>query len=215
MSPSVPHMGYTYLNLLDSPELLQILVTLTTVTKPLMPNFLGRDNVILNFVRRLAAGEGRGWGRGECTTFFWPQKGSRVDNNSVCTSRRLPRACGRASAHPEARAPGAAPGDGLPRRPWGSSIKEVGDCRYTTTSDMPYYSAFFVRATDVSATIFGDTHTFLFPVETDGDIGMPRKTQISARSGYRQQRGEQGTPYSARLGDCHFSGRPNFQLDRQ
>ena len=24
MSPSVPHMGYTYLNLLDSPELLQI-----------------------------------------------------------------------------------------------------------------------------------------------------------------------------------------------
>ena len=29
MSPGVPHMGYTYLNLLDSPELLQILVTLT------------------------------------------------------------------------------------------------------------------------------------------------------------------------------------------
>ena len=34
MSPGVPHMGYTYLNLLDSPELLQILMTLTTVIKP-------------------------------------------------------------------------------------------------------------------------------------------------------------------------------------
>ena len=42
----------TYLNLLDSPELLQILVTLTAVIKPLQPNFLGRDIVILNFVRR-------------------------------------------------------------------------------------------------------------------------------------------------------------------
>ena len=31
MSQGVPHMGYTYLNLLDSPELLQILMTLTTV----------------------------------------------------------------------------------------------------------------------------------------------------------------------------------------
>ena len=78
-----------------------------------------------------------------------------------------------------------------------------------------YYSAFFVRATDVSATIFGGTHTPLFPVETDGDIEMPRKRKISARLGYMQQRGEQGTPYSARLGDCHFWGRPNFQLDRQ
>ena len=55
----------------------------------------------------------------------------------------------------------------------------------------------------------------LFPVETDGDIGMPRKTQISARWGYTQQRGEQGTLYSARLGDYHFLGRPNFHLDRQ
>ena len=45
-------MGYTYLNLLDSPELLQILMTLTTVIKPLLPNFLGRAIVILNFVRR-------------------------------------------------------------------------------------------------------------------------------------------------------------------
>ena len=27
MSPGIPHMGYTYLNLLDSPELLQILMT--------------------------------------------------------------------------------------------------------------------------------------------------------------------------------------------
>ena len=52
MSPGIPHMGYTYLNLLDSPELLQILMTLTTVIKPLLPNFLGRAIVILNFVRR-------------------------------------------------------------------------------------------------------------------------------------------------------------------
>ena len=50
--PGVPHMGYTYLNLLDSPELLQILMTLTTVIKSLLPNFLGRSIVILNFVRR-------------------------------------------------------------------------------------------------------------------------------------------------------------------
>ena len=50
MSPGVPHMGYTYLNLLDSPELLQILMTLTTVIKPLLPNFLSRAIVI--FVRR-------------------------------------------------------------------------------------------------------------------------------------------------------------------
>ena len=52
MSPGVPHMGYTCLNLLDSPELLQILVTSTTVIKLLLPNFLGRDIFILNFVRR-------------------------------------------------------------------------------------------------------------------------------------------------------------------
>ena len=31
MSPGEPDMGYTYLILLDSPELLQILMTLTTV----------------------------------------------------------------------------------------------------------------------------------------------------------------------------------------
>ena len=34
------------------PELLQILVTLTTVIKPILPNFLGRAIVILYFVRR-------------------------------------------------------------------------------------------------------------------------------------------------------------------
>ena len=44
--------SYTYLNLLGSPELLQILVTLTAVIKPLLSNFLGRAFVILNFVRR-------------------------------------------------------------------------------------------------------------------------------------------------------------------
>ena len=52
MSPGLHHMGYTYLNLLDSPKLLQILVTLTAVIKPLLPNFLGRAIVILNFARR-------------------------------------------------------------------------------------------------------------------------------------------------------------------
>ena len=40
------------LNLLDSPELLQILMTLTTVIKYLLPNFLRRAIVILNIVRR-------------------------------------------------------------------------------------------------------------------------------------------------------------------
>ena len=50
--PGIPHMGYTYLNLLDSPELLQILMTLTTVIKPLLPNFLGMAVITLNFVRR-------------------------------------------------------------------------------------------------------------------------------------------------------------------
>ena len=52
MYPGVAHMGYIYLNLLDSPELLQILVTLTAAIKPLLPNFLDRAIVILNFVRR-------------------------------------------------------------------------------------------------------------------------------------------------------------------
>ena len=46
--PGVSHMGYTYLNLLDSLELLQILMTLTTVIKPLLPCFLARAIVILN-----------------------------------------------------------------------------------------------------------------------------------------------------------------------
>ena len=36
MSAGVPHMGYTYLNLLDSPELLQLIVTLTAVTAKLL-----------------------------------------------------------------------------------------------------------------------------------------------------------------------------------
>ena len=44
-------MGYTYINLLDLPELLQSLVTLTAIIKPLLPNFLGRAIVILNLVR--------------------------------------------------------------------------------------------------------------------------------------------------------------------
>ena len=52
LDDDVPHMGYTHLSLLDSPGLLQILVTLTAVIKLLLPNFLGRAIVILNFVRR-------------------------------------------------------------------------------------------------------------------------------------------------------------------
>ena len=40
MSACVPHIGYAYLSLLDSPELLQILVTLTAVIKPLLPKLL-------------------------------------------------------------------------------------------------------------------------------------------------------------------------------
>ena len=53
MSLGVPHMGYTYLNLLDSPERLQILVALTGVIKPILPNFLGSAIVILNFARHV------------------------------------------------------------------------------------------------------------------------------------------------------------------
>ena len=60
--PGVPRMGYTYLNLLDSPELLQILVTVTAAIKPLLPNFFGRAIVILKlrkafskFYRRYSA----------------------------------------------------------------------------------------------------------------------------------------------------------------
>ena len=53
MSPGVPHMGLTYLSLLDSPELLRILVTLAAVIKPWLPNFLDRAIVLfLNFLRR-------------------------------------------------------------------------------------------------------------------------------------------------------------------
>ena len=44
--------GVYIFNLLYSPELLQILVTLTAVIKPLLPNILGRAVVILNFERR-------------------------------------------------------------------------------------------------------------------------------------------------------------------
>ena len=41
-----------HISTLDSPELPQILMTLTTVIKPLLPNFLGRAIVILNFLKR-------------------------------------------------------------------------------------------------------------------------------------------------------------------
>ena len=56
-SPGVPHMGYAYLNLLDSPELLRIWVTLTAIIKPLLPNFSGRTKAkaFLKFYRRHSA----------------------------------------------------------------------------------------------------------------------------------------------------------------
>ena len=54
MSPGVPHIGYTYLNLFDLPELLQTLATSTVVTKPLLPNFLGSPIVIINFIEILS-----------------------------------------------------------------------------------------------------------------------------------------------------------------
>ena len=53
MSPGVLHMGYIYLNLLDSPEFLQMLMTLIAVIKTLLQNFLGRSIVILIFVFEL------------------------------------------------------------------------------------------------------------------------------------------------------------------
>ena len=51
--PTPAHLIWgIHISALDSPELLQTLVTLTTILKPLLPNFLGRAIVILNFVRR-------------------------------------------------------------------------------------------------------------------------------------------------------------------
>ena len=44
--------GVNISQLICSPELLQILMTLTTVIKPLLQNYLGRAIFILNFVRR-------------------------------------------------------------------------------------------------------------------------------------------------------------------
>ena len=51
VSPSVLHVGYTYLNLLDSPGLLRVFMTLAAVVGPLLPNFLARAIAILNFIR--------------------------------------------------------------------------------------------------------------------------------------------------------------------
>ena len=50
MSPAYLIWGI-HINLLDSPELLQILMTLTPVIKTLLLNFLDRAIVILKFVR--------------------------------------------------------------------------------------------------------------------------------------------------------------------
>ena len=50
--PVVPNMGYTNFNLLDSPDFLQFLVTLSAVNKPLLPYSLSSAFVTLNIVRR-------------------------------------------------------------------------------------------------------------------------------------------------------------------
>ena len=109
------------------------------------------------FQKSQAAGRGVGGGGCEYTTFFGPQRGSHVDKQFCMYVETLPRSqtilyarlddfLGRAAALrlalPEPLQPQAsmvrAPADGPhPRRPWGLSIKEVGDYWYTTTSDMP------------------------------------------------------------------------------
>ena len=50
--PRSTSYGVYISQLIRFPELLQILMTLTTVIKPILPNFLGRAIFILNFVRR-------------------------------------------------------------------------------------------------------------------------------------------------------------------
>ena len=60
MSPGISHMGIHIS--LDSSQLFQILVTLTTVIKPLLPNFLGRAIVILNLFFLFLLGSGKGCG---------------------------------------------------------------------------------------------------------------------------------------------------------
>ena len=51
-TPGGPRVGCACLNLLNSPELLQVLVTLAAVVGPLLPDFLGRAVVVLDFVGR-------------------------------------------------------------------------------------------------------------------------------------------------------------------
>ena len=52
VSPGVPRVGYTCLGLLDSPGLLRVLMALAAVVGPLLPDFLGRAVVVVNFVGR-------------------------------------------------------------------------------------------------------------------------------------------------------------------
>ena len=123
------------------------------------------ENNLTNYLSRnvrivpsdITAGGGGGWG-GECSTFLGPQRGSQADKQFCMYVETLPRRqtilyvrlddfLGRAAAlrlflgpkplrppseHRES--PKAGEGGAIPR---GSSIKEVGDCWYTTTSDMP------------------------------------------------------------------------------
>ena len=54
VSPGVPLVGCAYLNLLYSPGLLRVLVTLAAVMGPLLPDFLSGAVVVLGFVGRLS-----------------------------------------------------------------------------------------------------------------------------------------------------------------
>ena len=48
----MPYVGCACLNLMDSPGLLRVLVALAAVMELLLPDFLGRAVIVLNFVRR-------------------------------------------------------------------------------------------------------------------------------------------------------------------
>ena len=75
MSPVVTHMGYTYLHLLNSPELLQILVTLTAIIKPLLPSFLGRAFVFFKLRKAFSK--------------FYRRHSALVEKYSVCLKTLL------------------------------------------------------------------------------------------------------------------------------
>ena len=78
----MPRVGCTYLDLLDSLGLLQVLVTLAAVIGPLLPGFLGGVVVVLDFVGRFrdfVADTVPWWG---CVASVWEHFCGRV-----CRSR--------------------------------------------------------------------------------------------------------------------------------